>query len=42
MVCEHPKPRYSEQMESGVFVFCGAGKKCIGKEMASGAVLSQS
>jgi len=21
MVCEHPKPRYSEQMESGVLYF---------------------
>jgi hypothetical protein len=40
MICEHPKPRYSEQMESGVFCFVAPGK-AHGKDMGFRVGLSQ-
>jgi len=42
MVCEGPKPRYSEQMEGGVlyFVFCSPGK-AHGKDMVNEVGISQ-
>jgi len=31
MVCERPKPRYSEEMESGVLYFVAKGKAHVEK-----------
>ena len=29
MICEHPKPRYSNQIENGVLCFVAAGKRVV-------------